>query len=85
MTYPELRKQLRAQGFINHEIAALHQHYLVVTAVGVTDADIIFDRTHGLLVHQRVMPLLKRFEGARLMVDAAGDIAYVSDAKPVLQ
>jgi hypothetical protein len=80
MTYPELRKQLRAAGFINHEIAALHHGYLVVHAMGIPDADLVFDRDHGLLVHQRSRPLLEKYQGAQAVVDCDNHTAVIRPA-----
>jgi hypothetical protein len=80
MTYPELRKRLRADGFINIEIAALHHGYLVVQAMGIEDADIVFDRNHGLLVHQRAQPLLEKFKGAQVVVDCEHHTAFIRPA-----
>ena len=80
MTYPELRKQLRAAGFINHEISQLHHGYLVVHAMGISDADIVFDRDHGLLVHARAQPLLEKFKGAQVVVDCEHHTAFVRPA-----
>ena len=79
MTYPELRRRLRAEGFINHEIAILHHQYLAVTALGVADADIAFDHDHGMLIHQRASRLLEAAIRANpeVVIDVENHAAHV--------
>jgi hypothetical protein len=76
MTYQELRKKLRDNGFINHEISVIHRQYLLVKALGVPDTDIVFDRDHGLLIHQRSAKILDRHIGRNIAIDVERDIAF---------
>jgi hypothetical protein len=84
MTYKELRTKLRAQGFINHEIDMIHYQYLATKAMGVDDADMLFDRDHGLLIHQRAKPKLDQWLGRQVAVDCQNDTAFeVRDGRRV--
>jgi hypothetical protein len=76
MTYQELRKRLRAEGFINLEIAAIHHHYLAARALGVPDDDIVFDRDHGMLVHHRSYHLMQAGQGRTICIDCENDTAF---------
>jgi hypothetical protein len=73
MNYKELRRKLRGEGFINHEIAVLHQQYLTARAIGIDDADIMFDRDYGMLIHQRAKAKLDAAVGRCMAIDAEND------------
>lgn len=77
MTYQELRKLLRAKGFINPEIAILHHRYLALRAIGVPDSDMLFDRDHGVLVHQRSKHIVEAHRGSVVAVDCDNHTALV--------
>ena len=77
MTYKELRKRLRAEGFINAEISLIHHQYLAVRAIGVSDDDIMFDREHGLVVNERAKATLEAAAGRQVVIDAPGDRAII--------
>jgi hypothetical protein len=84
MTYQELRSKLRDDGFINAEIVAIHHQYLMLRHLGIPDEDMVFDREHGLLVHQRSKAKMDAATGRNIAIDVERHTAYdMRDGKVV--